>query len=67
MPVFPVSSEVFSLKSELRVPLRQLRLYLQKLGRAHQVPLIQRVQDKGLEGAVRGGHRCLGFIEASGR
>lgn len=40
----------------MRVFLRQLRLYQQKLGRTHQVPLIQRVQRslKGLRGVGRG-------------
>lgn len=49
----------------MRVLLRQLRLYQQKLGRTHQVPLIQRVQ-KVPEKAVRGGQGRLGYTEASG-
>lgn len=50
----------------LETPLRQQRLYQQRPGTAGHAPLILRVQEKSLEGAVRGGHGHLGFGEASG-
>lgn len=50
----------------LETPLRQQRLDQQRPGTASQAPLTQRVQERGLEGAVGGGHGHLDFREASG-